>query len=67
MKILTKIYIGFLLTFITLNEVIAQEGPSRPTNGGGSVAAPEMDSSMAVLGLGLAVGLAALISEHRRK
>ena len=35
--------------------------------GGGPVSAPEMDSSLAVLGLGLAVSLAIFISEYRRR
>ena len=34
--------------------------------GGGQVSAPEMDSSLAVLGLGLAISLAIYISVYRR-
>jgi len=47
------------LVLISLNEAAAQVPPA--------IGAPEMDTSVAALGLGLAVGLVVLISEHRRK
>ena len=56
MKTITKLYLGLSLVLMGLNEVAAQAAP-----------VPEMDTSFAALGVGLAVGLAALISEHRRR
>jgi len=55
MKTITKLYLGLSLVLMGLTEAVARVG------------APEMDTSVAALGVGLAVGLAALISEHRRK
>ncbi|WP_404361117.1 hypothetical protein [Methylotuvimicrobium sp. KM1] len=55
MKTVTKLYLGSAIVFIGMNSATA------------AIAAPEMDSSIAALGLGLATAVAALISERRRK
>ena len=58
MKILTKLYLGLSLALIGLNGSVA---------GAGTVGVPEMDTSIAALGLGLAAGIVTLITEYRRR
>ncbi|KJV05353.1 hypothetical protein [Methylocucumis oryzae] len=47
------------LTFISVSNVFATTYTPRPV--------PEMDASIAVLGLGLLAGVLGLVSEYRRK
>ena len=72
MKKLKRLYLSLYIILIGLNEAVAGGigpcgGPCGPRPHDGGVSVPEMDASIAVVGLGLAVGLAVLISEYHRR